>query len=86
MADKTYEVRVAGVIPEQDLLDLGALAFKTERANTVLYGDIPDQAALYGLLARLRDLGLEVVEVRQVADLAPLPSDPDRPKDAGEPQ
>ncbi len=75
MAETTYEIRVAGVVPEEDLLDLGALAFTTERSQTILYGGIPDQAALFGLLARLRDLGLEVVEVRQVPGLTELPTD-----------
>ncbi|WP_407342616.1 hypothetical protein [Pengzhenrongella phosphoraccumulans] len=77
MAQTTYEVWVAGVVPEQDLRDLGAVTVATERASTVLYGDIADEAALYGLLARLRNLGLEVIEVRRVPDLAPLPVDPD---------
>jgi hypothetical protein len=75
MTQTTYEVWVAGVVPEQDLRDLGAVTLATERASTVLYGDISDQAALYGLLARLRSLGLEVIEVRLVPDLTPLPDD-----------
>ncbi len=29
--------------------------------ETVLTGFLPDQAALYGLLAKLRDIGLELV-------------------------
>ncbi|MBN1402664.1 MAG: hypothetical protein JXA74_17620 [Anaerolineae bacterium] len=29
----------------------------------VLYGRVPDQSALYGLLSRLRDLGLELISV-----------------------
>lgn len=68
MAHTTYEVRVAGLIPEEDLRDLGALTIKTEPANTVLYGTIADEAALYDVLARLRALGLEVVEIRQVPE------------------
>jgi hypothetical protein len=31
--------------------------------ETVLFGQIADQAALYGLIARLRDLGLRLVSV-----------------------
>ena len=31
--------------------------------ETILSGDVVDQAALYGLLARLRDLGLPLVSV-----------------------
>jgi hypothetical protein len=34
----------------------------------VLTGTVPDQAALLGILARLRSLGLEVREVRRRVD------------------
>ena len=37
----------------------------TTDVTTVLSGDLADQAALLGLLARLRALGLTVVEVRR---------------------
>jgi hypothetical protein len=38
--------------------------------NTVLTGAVADQAALYGLLAKLRDLGLPLVSVipAEIAD------------------
>lgn len=67
MGDATYEIRVAGAVPEQDLRDMGAVTLAVDQVNTVVYG-IPDQSALYGLLARLRALGIEVVEVRRVLD------------------
>ena len=50
--------------------------------STVLSGEISDQSALLGLLARLRALGLDVVEVRRVLttpEPAPVESDPDGP-------
>jgi hypothetical protein len=31
--------------------------------TTMLHGEVTDQAALYGILARLRDLGLELISV-----------------------
>ena len=68
MVQAMYEIRVAGAVPEQDLQDMGAVTVGPEQVNTVLYG-VADQAALYGLLERLRALGIDVVEVRRVSDL-----------------
>jgi hypothetical protein len=64
-----YEIRVAGAVPEEDLEDMGAVQVTPEQVNTVLYG-VSDQAALYGLLDRLRALGVVVVEVRRVPETA----------------
>jgi hypothetical protein len=33
--------------------------------ETVLTGTVPDQAALYGLIAKLRDLGLKLISVER---------------------
>jgi len=74
MVEATYEIRVAGAVPEQDLRDMGAVVLAVDQVNTVLYG-IPDQSALYGLLARLRALGIEVVEVRRIPE-SPASTDP----------
>ena len=38
----------------------------TDDGETVLTGDVIDQAALYGLLAKLRDLGLPLISVDSV--------------------
>ena len=34
--------------------------------ETILTGEVPDQAALYGLLARVRDLGLFLLSVNSI--------------------
>ena len=34
-----------------------------EPHETILLGSVPDQAALYGLIARLRDLGVDLIAV-----------------------
>jgi hypothetical protein len=38
--------------------------------DTLLRGDVPDQAALHGVLAQIEALGLELLEVRRVPDEA----------------
>lgn len=35
---------------------------------TVIAGSIPDQAALHGLLVRIRDLGLTLLSLRRMGD------------------
>lgn len=67
MPDRTYEVRVTGLVPTQELLDeLGDVEIAEHEVRTVLSGRFTDQAALYEFLHRLRAFGLEVVEVRRV--------------------
>lgn len=75
MVQTMYEIRVAGTVPEEDLRDMGAVTVAPEQVNTVLYG-VADEAALYGLLDRLRALGIGVVEVRRVP--SPSAEEPER--------
>ena len=61
------EIRVQGRIDEHwsDWFDDLTL-MHTEEDETILSGAVTDQAALYGLLAKLRDLGLHLLSVNQV--------------------
>lgn len=38
----------------------------TDQDETILTGEIADQTALYGLIAKLRDLGLSLISVNSV--------------------
>ncbi len=76
MSPAIFEVRVAGVVPEEDLDDLHVVAHGSEGPSTLLYGEIRDEAALFGLLTRLRDLGVEVIEVRRNPVLHPSTGEP----------
>jgi len=82
MPPTTYEVRVSGLVPDDAIAEFGDISVSTMSVSTVLSGEISDQSALLGLLARLRALGLDVVEVRRVLttpDPAPEESDSDGP-------
>ncbi len=62
-----YRIRVKGHLDERwsgwfDGLDITNL----ENGEALLYGDIVDQAALHGVLARVRDLNLVLVAVSSV--------------------
>jgi len=74
-----YEIRVAGVLPAEVLLDFGRLTASVEPVETVVHGPIQDQAALQGLLVRLETFGVQVVEVRRLHDRDPSADEPDRP-------
>lgn len=80
MEERAYEVRIAGLVPTEDLLDeLHDVDVVEHEFRTVLTGHFVDQAALHAFLQRLRAFGLEVVEVRRVpttqttGDEAPTP-------------
>jgi hypothetical protein len=59
-----YEIRVRGLLSETVLGAFPDLHAKAEGAETVLAGELPDQAALFGVLAQGEALGLELLEVR----------------------
>ena len=47
-------------------LDLDQVRSRVEQGETVLRGESLDQAALHGVLERVRELGLELLEVRRL--------------------
>jgi hypothetical protein len=61
-----YEIRLRGRIGKGTLARFEGFDAEVEPAETVLTGQIVDQAALHGLLDKIEGLGLELVEVRQV--------------------
>jgi hypothetical protein len=65
------EVRVKGQIDERWSAWLEGLTIKyVEPDETVLTGPVMDQAALYGLIAKLRDLGLPLSAVNPVKEVS----------------
>ena len=66
MPSSYYEIRVSGVLPPEALLDFDRLSASVEPVETVVHGPIQDQAALSGLLARLEEIGVQVLEIRRL--------------------
>ena len=60
-----YEIRVQGVLDRRWTSWFDGLQIDSEDAQTVISGPVADQAALYGLLTRVYDLGLVLVSVRR---------------------
>ena len=71
-----YEIRVKGHLSSRWAAWFDGLALtRVGDGTTLIHGPVVDQAALYGLLAKVRDVGLPLISVTQV--------EPDHP---GEPQ
>ena len=61
-----YRIRVRGRLGETIRSAFPALQARASGGDTVLTGPLPDRAALYGVLAQLEALGLELLEVRRL--------------------
>lgn len=60
----TYEVRVSGTMPAGLIERLGGIR-AVQAAGTTLEVDVPDEAALWGLIDALRSAGVDLLEVRR---------------------
>jgi hypothetical protein len=65
MTSAYYEIRVAGTLPPEILLDFERLTADVAPVETILQGALPGQAGLAALLARLEEFGADVIEIRR---------------------
>lgn len=62
-----YQIRLKGHLDDQWADWFGSLTITLEEdGNTLLTGPVVDQAALFGLLKKVRDLGLPLVSIDHV--------------------
>ncbi|HKX65836.1 MAG TPA: hypothetical protein VJN29_01330 [Intrasporangium sp.] len=63
-----YEIRVEGMLDQHWSAWFDGLQITSEPDGvTLIAGPVTDQAALHGLLAKVRDLGLPLISVHRVA-------------------
>ena len=72
-----YMIRVNGHLGATLLSAFPALAWQHHGAHTVLTG-LLDRSALYGVLAEVEALGLDLLEIRQLAPECEPPAPNDR--------
>jgi hypothetical protein len=62
-----YQIRIKGHLDAQWTAWFEGLTITLEEdGDTLLTGPVPDQAALHGLLKKIRDLGMPLVSVNQI--------------------
>jgi hypothetical protein len=66
-ASTQYRIRVRGMLPTQWAEWFDGFAISHEAGgDTTLTGTVADQAALYGLISRVRDLGLSLLSIERI--------------------
>ncbi len=62
-----YEIRVRGQLESHwNAWFEGMTLTLCDNGETLIAGSVPDQAALHGILIRIRDLGLPLISVQHV--------------------
>ena len=68
MAELVYELSFKGAASDMLAGAFEGCDVTTQHGVTVVRSEVPDQAALQGLIARINALGLELLEVHLVAE------------------
>ena len=79
MGSSRYRIVLRGRLSERFESAFEGMVLETGPNQTVLVGEIRDQAQLYGLLDRLRDFGIDLVAV-EPADTADTGSEHSSPR------
>jgi hypothetical protein len=70
-----YQIRIKGLLDRQWTDWFGGMTVTaTDDGDTLLIGPVKDQAALHGLLKKVRDLGMPLISV--------TPIEPDRRRES----
>ena len=77
LAGGVYEILVSASLDESWADWFDGFEFQADPGRTRLRGSLADQAALHGVLARFRDLGIPILAVRRLRNGTPHPGDED---------
>ena len=66
VAPRLYTIRIRGRLGATALSAFPTMAYELTGGETVLTGLLEDQSAVYGVLAQIEALGLELLELRQI--------------------
>jgi hypothetical protein len=61
-----YAIRIRGRLGATALSAFPSMVAEVKRGETVLTGLLEDRAALFGVVAQIEALGLELLELRQI--------------------
>ncbi len=61
-----YTIRIKGRLGATALSAFPTMVSELEGSETVLTGSLKDRSAVFGVLAQIEALGLELVELRQI--------------------
>ena len=65
--NQIYEIKIAGDLDARWSQWFGGLEVSTKtEGETLIRGPVRDQTELYGILNKLRDLGLTLISVRRI--------------------
>lgn len=79
MSRAAYEIRTVGEVPARLLEDFEGVTVNIDVAGSTIHADLPDDAALHGVLEALRREGYLLLEVRRESDDEPDASAPPAP-------
>jgi len=72
-----YTFRIKGRLGATALSAFPSMASELKCGQTVLSGSLEDRSAVFGVLAQIEALGLELIEVRQIQAGSPSPESGD---------
>ena len=64
-----YMIRIKGRLGATALSAFPTMGSETRGGETVLIGSLEDRSALYGVLAQIEALGLDLIELRRVGPI-----------------